>query len=330
MPNRRDRDTPGRGFVSGVDAEEARPPSPGLPASLRDLGWELPGSFLGLDESAGDFDTARALVLPVPYEATTSWGEGTRRGPAAILEASRYVELWDTELKADPSTLGVHTLPALELTREGPGAAMAELEEAYGRILDAAGERFVVMLGGEHSISAPVIRARAARTDDRLHVLQLDAHADLRDTYEGTPHSHASAMARILDVADVVAVGVRGISEEEVQVAREEDVTLVYADDMWRDDAWMDRALDALGDPVYLTFDVDYFDPSLLPSTGTPEPGGGEWYPTLRFLRRVFRERTVLACDMVELAPVPDLHAPDFLVARLVYKLLGYRYEDEL
>jgi agmatinase len=188
-------------------------------------------------------------------------------------------------------------------------------------------DRFLVMLGGEHSVSAPAIRAQAARVG-RLSVLQFDAHADLRAEFEGSEYSHACAMARVLDVADLVSVGVRGVSEEEVRVAEVNDgVTLIWADEMWEGDAWMDRAMAALGDPVYLTFDVDYFDPSLVPSTGTPEPGGGDWYRTLRFLRRVFAERTVVACDVVELAPTPGVHAPDFLVAKLVYKLIGYRFE---
>jgi len=204
---------------------------------------------------------------------------------------------------------------------------MTELEGAYSRLLGKLQGRFPVMLGGEHSISAPAIRAVAAHHGSRISVLQLDAHADLRAEYEGTPCSHASAMYRVLDVADVVGVGIRGISQEEVEVAeRSEGVTLVYADEMWADDRWMDRALEALGDPVYLTFDVDYFDPSIMPSTGTPEPGGGDWYRTLRFLRRVFQERRVLALDVVELAPIPGLAAPDFMVAKLVYKLLGYRF----
>lgn len=284
------------------------------------------GPFLGLDPHPPDLDEAEALVLPVPYEATTSYGGGTVRGPAAILEASAYVELYDQELDGDPSSRGIHTLPPMSLPAGDPESAMAALEEEYRRILENIDERFLVMLGGEHALSAPAIRAHAARIDGRLHVLQLDAHADLRESYEGSPHSHASAMARVLDVADVVGVGIRGISEEEVQVSRSrEGVTLIYADEMWRDDAWMDRALEALGDPVYLTFDVDYLDPSIMPATGTPEPGGGDWYRTLRFLRRVFAERTVLACDVVELAPVAGLHAPDFVAAKLVYKLLGYR-----
>ncbi|MDX1568495.1 MAG: agmatinase [Longimicrobiales bacterium] len=294
----------------------------------------MPIPFLGEEEAASRLEEARAAILPVPYEATTSYGGGTVGGPGAILDASRYVELFDQELECDPSRHGIYTFPPVSLDGSpSPGAAMAELEASYARVLESLEGRFLVMLGGEHAVSAPAIRAVAARLEaarggERLHVLQLDAHADLRESYEGSPWSHASAMARVLDVADVVGVGIRGISEEEVEVARGRDsVTLVYADEMWEDDRWMDRALEALGDPVYLTFDVDFLDPSLMPATGTPEPGGGDWYRTLRFLRRVFEERNVIACDVVELAPVEGLHAPDFVAAKLVYKLLGYALE---
>jgi len=320
MPNRPDPDAEGR-------APGGASPPP-VPPSLADLPWELPRTFLGLQRPADSFERADALVLPVPYEATTSWGGGTRNGPEAIVAASRYVEIYDQELDGEPtSAMGIHTLPALELTRAGPGPAMDELRAAYGRILDASNRRFVLMLGGEHSVTAPAVLAQADRAEARLTVLQLDAHADLRAEYEGTADSHASAMARVLDRADVVAVGLRGVSREEVDASRATAAsTLVWADDMWRDDAWMDRAMEALGPSVYLTVDVDYFDPSLVPSTGTPEPGGGDWYRTLRFLRRVFREREVVAADIVELAPTPGLPAPDFLVAKLAYKLLSYRF----
>jgi len=319
MPNRSEADAEGRGVVLGV------------PNGLTDLPWELPHRFLGLDDRAAAFDEAAGVVLPVPYEATTSYGGGARLGPRAILEASRYIELYDRELDAEPAERGIHTLPALELTRAGPEAAMDELRGAYARVAGAAGERFLVMLGGEHAISSPAILAQADRVEARsggnarLSVLQLDAHADLRAAYEGTPASHASAMARVIDRVDVVAVGVRGVSSEEVEVARDRDgVTLIWAEEMADGDAWIDRALEALGPTVYLTFDVDYFDPAFVPSTGTPEPGGGDWYRTLRFLRRVFAEREIVAADVVELAPTPGLHAPDFLVAKLVYKLFGY------
>lgn len=335
MPNRRSSEIPGRGggrkqaSSPGEGAGTVLPGGGGgeSPVLGLELPWELPHTFLGLDEEASDFSASKALIIPVPYESTTSWGGGTAAGPGAMISASRYIELWDQELGTDTSTVGIHTLLALELTRGGAEAAMEELEVAYGRILDASEDRFPVMLGGEHSISAPAIRAVATRLDSRPTVLQLDAHADLRDRFEGTGASHASAMRRVLDVADLVGVGIRGISKEEVDVAESEaGVTLIYADEMWEDDGWMDRAMEALGDPVYITFDVDFLDPSLMPSTGTPEPGGGDWYRTLRFLKRVFSERRVVACDVVELAPIPGMPAPDFLAAKLVYKLIGYRF----
>lgn len=322
MPTRGEPGERGRGGGSGWGQ--------GPRERLPELPWELPASFLGLEGSESAWESARAFILPVPYEATTSFGGGARLGPRAILDASRYVELYDQELEAEPADLGVHTLPGLELTREGPEPALRELEEAYARIVEEAGPRFPILLGGEHSVTGPPVRVHSRRNGGRIALLQMDAHADLREAYEGSPHSHASVTHGLLDRADVVAVGVRGISRPEVEVAREAGVTLVYADEMAQGDAWMDRALTALGDPVYLSFDVDYFDPSLVPSTGTPEPGGGDWYGTLRFLRRVFRERTVVACDVVEHAPVPGLHAPDFTVAKLVYKLLGYRFHWEL
>lgn len=322
MPNRRDPEAGGRGELNELAGGS-------LPEGLDDLPWELPHRFLGLDEGLAGFDTASAVVLPVPYESTTSWGGGTRRGPSAILEASRYIELYDREFDCEPAQVGIHTLPSLELTRAGATPAMQELQDAYSRVADVCGDRFLIMLGGEHSVSSPAILSQARRSDERITVLQLDAHADLRAEYEGTANSHASAMARVLDEADVVAVGLRGVSSEEVEVHRASNAsTFIWADEMWQDDRWMDRAMEALGPKVYLTFDVDYFDPSLVPSTGTPEPGGGDWHRTLRFLKRVFAEREVVAADVVELAPTPGLPAPDFLVAKLVYKLVAYRFQE--
>jgi agmatinase len=305
---------------------------PALRGPLGDLSFELPHGFLGAEPPRSDFDTARAVIVPVPFESTTSYSGGTKFGPRAILEASRYVELYDQELDREPAEVGVHTLPALELTKAGATEAAMELEDAYGKILKAIGDRFPVALGGEHAISAPLVRATAghlkAGGGGRLTVLQLDAHADLRDGYEGAKHSHASFAFRTLDVADYVQVGIRAVSSEERQVMRDhaDGIRVIWADEMWESEAWMDRAIDGLGEHVYITIDVDYFDPSLVPSTGTPEPGGGDWYRTLRFLRRVFAERKVVGADVVEFAPTAGLHAPDFLVAKLVYKLIGYRF----
>ncbi len=303
-----------------------------LPAGLDGLHWELPHTFLALDGSAADFDRAAAVILPVPYESTTSYGGGTRGGPNAIIDASRYIELYDQELDCEAGALlGIHTLPGLDLTRAGATPAMAQLQAAYAQVAAVAGDRFLMMLGGEHSVSSPCILAQADRHAERLTVLQLDAHTDLRPEYEGTPNSHASAMARVLDRADVVAVGIRAVSGEEMEIHRATPgSTIVWADEMWENDRWMDRALEALGPKVYITFDVDYFDPKHVPSTGTPEPGGGDWYRTLKFLKRVYREREVVAADVVELAPTPGFHAPDFLVAKLVYKLISYRFLERL
>ncbi len=331
MPNRRNDDHTSRGSPEvGAPGDHQR--NGATPEVLRDLPFGLPQTFLGVDEDAGAFETADAVLLPVPYESTTSYGRGAKAGPAAIIDASRYIELYDQEFDCEPiDRYGVHTLPPVELTRAGATPAMQELREVHDAVLDAAGDRFVLMLGGEHSVSSPAILSHAARSEKRISVLQFDAHADLRAEYEGTANSHASAMARVIDDVDLVGVGLRAVSLEEVEVARSRDgIHLIWADEMWQDDRWIDRAMERLGDRVYITFDVDYFDPSLVPSTGTPEPGGGDWYRTLRLLKRVFAERTVVGCDVVELAPTPGLHAPDFLVAKLVYKLFSYRFQRRL
>jgi agmatinase len=300
-----------------------------VPERLRQLGWELPHNFLGLDEEATAFESARAVILPVPYESTTSYGGGTGRGPAAILEASRYIELYDHELDAEPYEAGIATLPALSLTGAGPQAALLELRQAYHALLEAAPGRFIIALGGEHSISSAPILAWADRlAGRRLSVLQFDAHTDLRPEYEGTPYSHASVMARAADRIDLIAVGIRALTREERELARASDnIHIFFADDIHTGDAWMDQVMDRLGEDVYISFDVDGFDPALVPSTGTPEPGGLQWYPVLKLLRRVFAERNVIAADVVELAPIPGLAAPDFLVAKLVYKMIGYRFQ---
>jgi agmatinase len=301
-----------------------------VPESLRDLEWELPHTFLGLDETGSDFEGARVVILPVPYEATTSFGGGTGGGPAAIIESSRYIELYDQELDAEPHEVGIATLPALSLTGAGPEEAMRELRTAYDRILDASPGKFVITLGGEHSITSAPVLSWADRLElegRRLSVLQIDAHTDLRPEYEGSPYSHASVMARVQDRVEIVAVGIRAISADEMRVVRKaENIHVFLADDIHSGDAWMDDVIARLGEDVYITFDVDGLDPAIMPSTGTPEPGGLQWYPVMKLLRRVFAERTVHAADIVELAPIPGLSAPDFLTAKLAYKMIGYRF----
>lgn len=288
-----------------------------------------PRNFLGLPPEYSSPERAGVVVLPVPYEATTSYAGGARNGPQAIIDASRAVELYDDALDDEPYTIGVATLPPLALTAAGLEAAMAELARAYAAVQDAG--KFVIMLGGEHSISGPPILEHARRLGGRrLSVLQLDAHADLRDEWDGTPLSHACVMRRVVDHVDLVQVGVRSLSVEERALIRERRLRTIFAGELARDETWIDRALGALGPDVYLTIDVDYFDPSLVPATGTPEPGGGTWYPTMRLLERLFAERRVVAADVVELAPIPGLAAPDFLVAKLVYRLIGLHRKSGL
>lgn len=299
-----------------------------LPRALDDLGWELPHNFLGLADDDSNFDDARVVILPVPYEATTSYGAGTGAGPSAIIEASRYIELYDQELDREPYEVGIATLPSLELTGAGPAAAIRELREAYDAIVAAGAGKFVIALGGEHSISsAPILSWVERMQGKRLSVLQFDAHTDLRHEYEGSEYSHAAVMHRVHDNVDLVAVGIRALTREERELARRStNIHLFLADDIHTGEAWMDEVMSKLGPDVYISFDVDGFDPALVPATGTPEPGGLQWYPVMKLLRRVFRERNVVSADVVELAPIPGLVAPDFLVAKLVYKMIGYKF----
>lgn len=296
----------------------------GGPADLlAQLPWAPAENFLGLPQDHSGFEEAGVVILPVPYEATVSYMGGTRFGPRALLHASRFVELYDHQLETEPYAIGIHTLPELMLSGAGPETALSELRQAFDALLDTG--KFVIMLGGEHSVSGPPILAHADRLKKRkLSVLQLDAHADLRAEYEGTPLSHACVMHTVHERVNLVQVGIRSLTSEERALIRRKKITTIFGHEL--DDApWMDRALGALGPDVYLTIDVDYFDPSLMPSTGTPEPGGGGWNPTIRFLDRVFRERNVVGADVVELAPIPGMVAPDFLAAKLVYKLIGFR-----
>jgi len=297
----------------------------GGPSGIDHLPWAPADNFLGLPDEHADFAEAGVVILPVPYEATVSYMGGTRFGPRALLHASRFVELYDHELDAEPYTIGIHTLPPLMLSGAGPQVALDELRAAFDALLPAG--KLVVMIGGEHSVSGPPILAHADRlpAGRTLSVLQLDAHADLRAEYEGTPLSHAAVMYRVHQRVNLVQVGIRSLTVEERRLmrARPDRITVVFGHELEGDD-WIDRAMEALGPDVYLTVDVDYFDPALMPSTGTPEPGGGHWYPTLRLLDRVFRERRVVGCDVVELAPLPGIVAPDFLAAKLVYKLIGF------
>jgi len=289
---------------------------------MTDIPWGDPHSFLGLGEEWTALERARVGLLPVPYEATTSYRGGARHGPEAILAASRHVELYDHELDRESFRVGIHTYPAVELTVGGPAAALEELRHRYEEVCERG--QFVIMLGGEHTITQVPLLYWADRLENDLAVLQFDAHADLRESFHGTHWSHACVMRRVVDRVRPVGVGIRAIDVEERRLIKELGLTMIYAEDLGSGD-WMDRALEALSsDNVYISFDVDFFDPAFVPSTGTPEPGGGTWEQAVSLLRRVLAEKTVVAADVVELAPIPGMVAPDFLVAKLVYKIIGY------
>jgi len=279
----------------------------------------------GGDEAASTFDDAGVVVLPVPYEATVSYGQGTAKGPEAILRASAQVELYDEQLGSEPFHSGLFTDTMLNVggTTE---AVVRRIETRFGELMDAG--KWVVMLGGEHAITPGGVAAAASRHPE-LTVVQLDAHADLRQQYAGDRWSHACAMARCVDLGvPITAVGIRNYCVDEAQWIRQgiPGYRIVHAWEM-EHEAWIERALEGLDEkPVYLTIDLDYFDPSVIPATGTPEPGGGAWWPTLRFLERLIKRTNVVACDLVELAPCPGLHHADFTAARLAYKLIGMRF----
>ncbi|RMF61441.1 MAG: agmatinase [Calditrichaeota bacterium] len=282
--------------------------------------------FLGLPESQRRFETARAVVLCLPYEATTTYGQGTREGPEAIVSASTQVELYDEELDLEPCEIGIATRRVPGPFSEEPERAVEEVAAACRDLLQA--RKFVVGLGGEHTVSVGLVKAYAAAFPG-LCVLQLDAHSDLRESYNGSRFNHACVMARIQELCPFVGVGIRSSVQGERERLRDGS-RLFYAVEMFDRPGWAEEAIASLEEPVYITIDLDFFDPSLVPSVGTPEPGGFQWHETLRFLHKVVREKRVVGFDVVELSPRKGFPASDFVAAKLVYKLLGYVFEKEL
>lgn len=279
----------------------------------------LPHNFGGLEDEFSSLERARAVVLPVPYDFTTSYQGGTRLGPAAILAASRNMELWDEELGAIYRQ-GIATLPEVEPTAQGPEAMVVRVEQAVAWIL--AQGKLPAILGGEHSITTGAVRA-AKRRHPNLSVLQIDAHGDMRGRYLDSPFSHACVMRRIRELVPAASVGIRSISEEEAEYLQ------AHPQPVWSTRAFRSLAgdwspiLKSLTGEVFVTFDLDGLDPSLLPATGTPEPGGLDWLEAVDLLRAVAKRARIVGFDVVELAPMPGQTASDFLAARLVYRLIG-------
>lgn len=286
-------------------------------------------NFGGIDEEQySSFDTARILILPVSYEGTVSYGTGTGAGAMAIVDASRNMELYEEETDSEVYKIGIHTLP--EFTpRQTPDKMMSELYDRTKELLTF--DKFICMLGGEHSVSAPIIKAHHEKYEN-LSVLQIDAHADLRDTYDGTPHSHASIMARVVKDLHIpaVQVGIRSISGDEARSLKEGLPTKIFwARDIVGKTDWIDAAVDSLTENVYLTIDIDGLDPSIMPTTGTPEPGGLGWYETLSLIRKLAEKKQVVGMDLVEYSYFENYDAPAFLCSKLVYKSLAYIFDND-
>jgi len=288
----------------------------------------LPMNFGGIaEEEFSSFEKSRILIWPVSYEGTVSYGGGTGRGAMAIIDASRNMELYDDETDAEIYKVGIHTID--ESRAVDPPERM--MNSLYDRAKELVGSgKFVTMIGGEHSVSAPVIRAHAEKFDN-LSVLQIDAHADLRDTYDGTPHSHASIMARVVKDMRIpaVQVGIRSISVDEARVLDQLPTRIFWAKDIVGRNDWWEDAVEGLTENVYLTIDIDGLDPSLVSATGTPEPGGLGWYETIGLIRTLARKRNVVGMDLTEYSYVEGQNASAFLCAKLIYKTLGFVFEAE-
>jgi agmatinase len=288
----------------------------------------LPANFGGIaDAEFSSFEQSRILVWPIAYEGTVSYCGGTGRGAEAIIEASRNMELYDEETDAEVYKLGIHTLDESS-SLSPPERMMASLYDRAKELVSS--EKFVAMIGGEHSVSGPVIRAHAEKYPN-LSVLQIDAHADLRDTYDGTPHSHASIMARVVKDLRIPAVqcGIRSISAEEARNLNSLPTRIFWAKDIVGRSDWWDEAVDGLTENVYLTIDIDGLDPSLVSATGTPEPGGLGWYETIGLIRTLARKRNVVGMDLTEYSYVEGQSASAFLCAKLIYKTLAFVFERE-
>jgi len=280
-------------------------------------------NFGALPAELSDPESSRFVLLPIPYDSTSSYRTGSRHGPTAIIEASRNLELYDSELDELPARFGIYTHSELEVDASGPERMALKIEGAAGRFLERG--KIVVGIGGEHSVTVGMVRAFSKRLDG-LSVLQLDAHADLRDEYQGTGYSHACTMRRVREtIRRVAQVGIRNYSAEEAAFLRANGARIHPAAGWSGSERQLRQVLDDLGEgPVYITCDLDVFDPSVMPATGTPEPGGLLWRDVIRLIECVCRNRRVVGFDVVELSPIPGIVAPDFLAAKLIYKMIGF------
>ena len=277
-------------------------------------------TFAGIPEEFGQEAMAKVVLIPVPYDGTSTYGKGADKGPQAIFDAAENMEIYDIETDSEVYKQGIYLAP--EVSEDASPEAMCEaVENAFKSYLDA--DKFVTMLGGEHSVTIGAIKAMNAKYPD-LTVLQLDAHSDLRPEYQGSACNHACALHDASKNTNLVQVGIRSMDTVELPFLNRENLFTSYEIRENRD--WMSDVINCLGDNVYITIDLDAFDPSIMPSTGTPEPGGLLWNETLDLMKMVFKKCNVVGFDIVELAPIENFTGPDFMAAKLYYKLLSYKF----
>ena len=274
----------------------------------------------GGDEVVYDYQESGIIILPVPYDETSTWMRGADKGPDAILEASVNLEFYDVETSSEAHLKGINTVdPVLE--KQTPGKLV---NAVYDKTMAILGDKkFPVIIGGNHTVPIGAIKAFSEFFND-LSVLQLDAHADLRQIYEGSEFNHACAMARAREFAPIVQVGIRSMSESELPYVERDRI--FYSHELFYDKDLYSKAIDKLTNNVYITIDLDVFDPSIMPSTGTPEPGGPQYFELMHFLRDVINKRNVVGFDVVELCPSETNKAPDFIAAKIIYQLLSYKF----
>jgi agmatinase len=285
--------------------------------------------FLG-SETKASYEASQVVILPIPYEATTTYRKGCENGPEALLEASDQLEDYDDELERETcSGVGVYTYPYIADTRCGQQISAQRMLEVTRETVSQLirDGKFVIALGGEHSITTGIVDAYRLALEEPFTVIQIDAHGDMRYEYEGSIHNHACVMRRVLEMGlPTLPVGIRSICKEEADLIKAKSIPVMWAREMAKDSNWIERAIAAIStQDVFITIDVDGIDPTLMPGVGTPEPGGLNWYELTAFLRRVFETFQVIGCDVMELSPVVDAVVSQFTAAKLVYKLIGYQ-----
>jgi agmatinase len=289
----------------------------------------IPKQFIG-SEAQSTYTEAKVIILPIPYEQTTTYRKGCQNGPAAIIEASEQLEAYDEELKiATCKTTEIYTCDAIADTRNNadltPETMLDITTKTVTQLL--ADDKFVIALGGEHSITAGVVKAYRQASEELFTVIQIDAHGDMRHSYEGSIYNHACVMRRILDLGlPTLPIGIRSICQEEALLIAEKQIPVIWDREIYRQENWIKTAIEQIKTTkVFITIDLDGIEPSLMPGVGTPEPGGLNWYELLEFLKTVFTNFDVIGCDVMELAPLNDSVVSEFTAAKLIYKLIGYR-----